>query len=130
MTRISHVESIAPYPGTPSYDMAVAHGFVPPEELEGWTSNFREQCKKLAYVKDKELLEAIRWAGIFRTMYKKKRLYANWVRPIVHVLGAISNVRWNYNLYSLPLEQKSVTLGRKVLKRMMQRKNEELENFC
>ena len=128
-----HVINIyAPYPGTPSFDQAIKLGFVPPPSLEGWTDNFREACKELSYIdeKNKKVMEAIRWAGIFRTMYKRKRLYASWIRPIVNVLGTISNVRWNNNIYSMPVEQRSVILGREVLKRMTRKKNEEIENFC
>src|SRR3989344_2591584 len=122
-----HVINIyAPYPGTPSFDQAIKLGFVPPPSLEGWTDNFREACKELSYIdeKNKKVMEAIRWAGIFRTMYKRKRLYASWIRPIVNVLGTISNVRWNNNIYSLPIEQKTVSLGREVLKRVNKTRTE------
>ncbi len=132
--KTEHVLNIyAPYPGTPSFDQAIERGFVPPPSLEGWTNNFREACNELAYISDesKKVMEAIRWAGIFRTMYKRKRLYAGWIKPIIHVLGTISNVRWNNNIYSFPIEQKAVTLGREVLKRITQKKNEKVEeNYC
>ncbi|MBS3171021.1 B12-binding domain-containing radical SAM protein [Candidatus Woesearchaeota archaeon] len=131
--KTEHVLNIyAPYPGTPSFEQAIERGFKPPQSLEGWTDNFREACKELSYINEesKKFMEAIRWAGIFRTMYKRKRLYVGWVRPLVQVLGTISNVRWNYNMYSFPIEQKAVTVGREVLKRMIRKKNEEKENFC
>ena len=114
--KTEHVLNIyAPYPGTPSFEQAIERGFKPPQSLEGWTDNFREACKELSYINEesKKFMEAIRWAGIFRTMYKRKRLYVGWVRPLVQVLGTISNVRWNYNMYSFPIEQKAVTVGTK-----------------
>ena len=128
--KTEHVINIfAPYPGTPSFEQAIEKGFRPPLSLDGWTNNFREACDELNYINEesRKVMEAIRWAGIFRTMYKRKRLYASWVRPFVEVLGTISNLRWNYNIYSLPIEQKSVVLGRKVLNKLMKKRNEELE---
>ena len=125
-----HVVNIfAPYPGTPSYDQAIEKGFKPPESLEGWTDNFRESCNELAYINEesRKVMEAIRWARIFCTMYKKRRYYAGWIKPAVYFLGAISNIRWNYNMYNMPIEQKAVTIGRKALKRMTQNRNRDLE---
>lgn len=33
----TRVHLFAPYPGTPLYDEALAYGFTPPEDLEGWS---------------------------------------------------------------------------------------------
>lgn len=121
--KTDHIINIfAPYPGTPSYDMAVQRGFEPPKELEGWTSNFREQCRKLVYVKDKELLEAIRWAGIFRAMKKRSRYYTSWVKPLTKILGTISDLRWKYDFYDFPVEQDAVKMGRRVLNTIMKQR--------
>ncbi|WP_236656069.1 B12-binding domain-containing radical SAM protein [Streptacidiphilus jiangxiensis] len=36
-TPETRVHLFAPYPGTPLYDEALAHGFIPPTDLEGWS---------------------------------------------------------------------------------------------
>jgi radical SAM superfamily enzyme YgiQ (UPF0313 family) len=36
-TPETRVHIFAPYPGTPLYEKAIEHGFVPPDNLEGWS---------------------------------------------------------------------------------------------
>lgn len=108
----------APYPGTESYEMAKELGFSEPPELEGWFDNFREQCSRLAYVRDKEYVETVRWVGVMRAMRKKIGFYASWAKPAIYLLSAMAQVRWRRRYFRRPYEYRLLNAARRTLRRL------------
>lgn len=103
----------APYPGTESYQLAIKEGFKPPKSLESWTQNFREECKNLGYLKNREVLEKIRLSGIIKTMAKRTHWYKPMYRPLIKSMGFVQDVRWKYNNFKAPVELELVNMFKK-----------------
>jgi anaerobic magnesium-protoporphyrin IX monomethyl ester cyclase len=58
--RLETITSYTPYPGTPDFKLAIQHGLVAPDSLEGWTNwvldDYDLQGKKLPWFGKKERL--------------------------------------------------------------------------
>ena len=70
--RVSPLYNFIPYPGTELFDVAVKHGYVPPDKLEGW-SEYTWDKVKLPY-RDKKIFESLYFTSAF--LDKKFNEYA------------------------------------------------------
>ena len=106
-----HILNIfTPYPGTEAYDLAIEHGFNPPNNLENWTKNFREECSNLVYIQNKKLLENIRLTGILKTLGKRPNWYRPLFRPGIKIFSSIAKKRWEKQNFNYPYDLKLIKL--------------------
>lgn len=106
-----HILNIfSPYPGTEAYDLAIEHGFKPPQDLENWTKNFREECTNLPYIENKELLENMRLTAILKTLGKRPDWYKPVFRPGIKIFSTIAKKRWEKQNFNYPYDLKLVKL--------------------
>jgi radical SAM superfamily enzyme YgiQ (UPF0313 family) len=94
----------SPYPGTELNQTASRFGFKPPSTLEGWNRNFRIECRKLPYVRNKSLIETITWSGSFLALWRRRHFYSRKFRIPMLILGMLGYLRWRFRFFHIPVE--------------------------
>ncbi len=89
----------APYPGTPLFDVATEHGYVPPTSLEEWSTRIFDHKQALAPYADKR----IRFIGYYRSLIcgdGARRALS----PPAALLRAVARWRWRRRFFRLPVD--------------------------
>jgi len=89
----------APYPGTPMFDLAVKHGYVPPTSLEEWSTRIFDHKQALAPYADRR----IRFIGYYRSLICGDGTRRALSLPAA-ILRAVARWRWRHRFFSLPLD--------------------------
>jgi anaerobic magnesium-protoporphyrin IX monomethyl ester cyclase len=88
-----------PYPGTPLFDLAVEHGYVPPTSLDEWSTRIFDHKQALAPYADRR----IRFIGYYRDRFCGDRTRRALSLPAA-LLRAVARWRWRRRFFSLPLD--------------------------
>lgn len=106
------VNIYTPFPGTELFELAVAEGFEPPQELEGWSSfsyrHLGDHCSWRSH-KNKKLIEMLDFCSFFvgdnsyLTPFKKTNPI---VVQLANLYAPIARSRVKYFFYHCPLEIK------------------------
>ena len=92
------IQSYAPLPGTPLYEEAFNHGFVPPKKLYDWW-NFTTGDVVGPWVKDKNFLR-----DIFLISFLAFR-YTKFLTKAYYPFYFIARLRWKYRFFGLCYER-------------------------
>lgn len=102
-----------PYPGTPMFDLATEHGYVPPASLEEWSTRIFDHKQALAPYADKR----IRFIGYYRSLVCGDSTRRALSRPAAF-LRAVARWRWHRRFFSLPLDYTLPALAMNVFNRL------------
>lgn len=86
----------SPYPGSTLYELALQHGFKPPESLEGW-ADYSRQHMLTPWIQDKtEMLTVIMYGAKFVDGKRLKYVLKNTGIPpfVISLLGVYFRYKW------------------------------------
>jgi len=97
-----------PYPGTPMYELAVKHGFVPPETLEEWGKfsfdDWYFNFKSWHTPKTIRELKSIAFTSLFANENVKYKINKTLTKVLFNLYHPIAKMRFEHNLHFLPIE--------------------------
>ncbi|MDD5085525.1 MAG: radical SAM protein [Candidatus Omnitrophica bacterium] len=110
--QITAFNQFTPYPGTELYDMAVKHGFKPPESLEGWIDFDEEDCaKNNPWIDPKRqlLLDTLYLTGLFidsklNKHFTSNRLKFRALRTAADLYRPLARFRFKRHFTAFPVE--------------------------
>lgn len=110
--QITAFNQFTPYPGTKLFDIAIQHGFKPPDSLEGWIGFDEEDCSKnYPWINKKRqlLLDTLYFTALFIDSKLKKNFASNrlkhrLLRALVSCYSPIASYRFKNHFTSFPLE--------------------------
>ncbi len=99
-----------PFPKTPMFELAVQHGFRPPEDLEGWSRlesvGWNDCYKHWMSKRDNQLLRSINCTSYLAFPAALHKI-SNWsTRLLFRLYQPIAQFRFRHNFYALHVEKR------------------------
>lgn len=97
-----------PYPGTPMYDFALQHGFVPPKKLEEWgyfgTTDWYFNFRSWLNTKQANQLKSIEFTSLFSNKNIKYKINKPLTRLLFNLYHPVAKFRFKNHLHLAPLD--------------------------
>jgi len=108
-TEISGLFFCTPFPGTPLFDMALNHGFVPPKTLEEWgVFSFLTIASMLPWLDEKRRSKMRYVAYLVRMTHFEDMIKSNFRNPLYRIgyqtIKRLGKIRWKRRYFGLPIE--------------------------
>ena len=89
-----------PYPGTPLFDLATEHGFIPPDSLEQWSNRVFDHKQPLASYADKR----IRYVAYYRRLAQRADFTQLAFAFPTRLMRQLARMRWRRRFFRIPLD--------------------------